>query len=93
MAIVFFLSSIRATDKDFSGLFGRKFTDDEHRESQQTNGFAENYGWIFNAEKVAEHQRIKLNEVWELSYVEFLNSLVYIKAKNEFEREEIKKVK
>jgi hypothetical protein len=85
------LSSIRETDKSFGGLFGRRFEHDSSGNSDEDTSFAASYGWIYNATKVAAHQRIELDKVWQLSYVEFLNALSYLKALNQLEAEQMKR--
>ena len=47
--------------------------------------FTEHFGWINNAKMVSEFENIKLNEVWELPVIQFLNDLNYIKNKNELD--------
>ena len=82
-------------DKSFKGLFDQ--TDDSDRDEQvsgreNVHPFMRNYGWIYQATLVAEHEKIKLEKVYELPTIQFLNDLSYIKAKNEYDREQLKKV-
>jgi hypothetical protein len=82
-------------DKSFKGLFDQ--TDDTDRDEQVSgresiHPFMRNYGWIYQATLVAEHEKIKLAKVYELPTIQFLNDLSYIKAKNEFDTEQLKKV-
>ena len=69
----FFLQAIREVDSRYSGLFGKEEGIDEGDEVE-TNGFIESFGWVYSAKQVAKHNGIKLNEAWDLSYVEFLNN-------------------
>ena len=50
------------------------------------------YGWHHSAELVADLQRIKLEDAYELTTTAFLNALAYLKAKRAYEREQLKKV-
>lgn len=50
------------------------------------------YGWIYQATLIAEHERIKLDEVYNLSTLQVLNDLAYLKSKNAFDSEQMKKV-
>jgi hypothetical protein len=50
------------------------------------------YGWIYQATIIAEHERINLADVFELPTIQALNDLSYIKAKNSFDREQMKKI-
>ena len=52
----------------------------------------ERFGWIYQSTLIADHLRIKLNDVYEISTIEALNSLSYIVAKNNFDLEQKKKV-
>jgi hypothetical protein len=49
------------------------------------------YGWIYQATLIAEHERIKLSEVYELPTIQALNNLSYLKAKNAFDTDQMKK--
>ena len=57
------------------------------------NTFANNYGWIYSTEQVAELERITLDEAYELPILQFLNDLVYLKAKSDNEQKMIEKLK
>jgi hypothetical protein len=51
----------------------------------------QNYGWIYQATLIAEHEKIKLEEAYELSTIQALNDLSYIKSKNAHDIEQQKK--
>ena len=40
------------------------------------------YGWIYQATLLADHERIKLEEVYQLTTITALNGLAYIKSKH-----------
>jgi hypothetical protein len=40
---------------------------------------------------VAEFENISLEQVWQLGVINFLNDLLYIKFKNEFDAEQYKR--
>ncbi len=48
------------------------------------------YGWIYQATLIAEHEKIKLDEVYNLSTIQALNDLAYLKSKTAHDREQIK---
>jgi hypothetical protein len=89
------LSSIQRLDKEFVGLFqdgideGR---DDGRAGRDNGSGFMQRFGWIYQATLIAEHERIKLSEVYELPTIQALNDLSYLKSKNAHDREQIKKI-
>ena len=43
--------------------------------------FTENFGWIYSAKQVAEMEGIPLDAVYDLSVIQFLNDLAYLKQK------------
>jgi hypothetical protein len=49
------------------------------------------YGWIYQATLIAEHERIKLEDVYEMPTIQALNDLSYLKAKNAFDADQMKK--
>ena len=44
------------------------------------------FGWLYNAEQVAEYERIKLNDVFEMPVIQFLNGLSYLKSKGQHQK-------
>ena len=89
------MSSIQRIDNEFKGLFERGV--DEERDGQigsrgNDNGFMQRYGWIYQATIIAEHERINLANAFELPTIQALNDLSYIKAKNSFDAEQMKKI-
>ena len=76
-------------DAQFQGLFeaGDDGEGDDGRSSRGgVSNFMDYYGWHYQATLVAEYERIKLADVWELSAINFLNDLAYLKAKAEHEK-------
>jgi hypothetical protein len=51
-----------------------------------------NYGWIYQATLIAEHERIKLEEVYDLPTIQALNDLAYLKSKNAHDNEQMKQM-
>jgi hypothetical protein len=67
-------------------------SEDEQVASRDTaSGFMQRFGWIYQATIVAEHEKIKLEQVYEMMTIQFLNDLSYLKAKAEYDKEQIKK--
>ena len=48
------------------------------------------YGWIYQAELVADFERVTLDEVMAFPLRRFLNDLIYITNKNIFLNEQLK---
>jgi len=89
------LSSIRGLDKEFSGLFqgGNDEGGNDDRGSRDNgSNFMRVYGWIYQATIIAEHEKIKLDEVYNLPTLQALNDLAYLKSKNAYDSEQMKKV-
>ena len=50
------------------------------------------FGWIYQASLISEHEKIKLEDVFELPAIQFLNDLSYISAKINYDNEQRKKI-
>ena len=75
-------------DALFKGLFDEPVQDDNA--GGTSNWFGESYGWIYSTAQVAEHERITLDEAFNLPTLQYLGDLSYIKAKARHEAEQIK---
>ena len=53
--------------------------------------FIETFGWVANAKMVAEHEAVPIESVWGLGVLHFLNDLLYIKMKSEYDAEQYKR--
>jgi hypothetical protein len=49
------------------------------------------YGWIYQASLIADHEKIKLADVYDIPTIQALNDLSYIKSKNAHDLEQHKK--
>lgn len=59
----------------------------------QEDKFNKRYGWIYSASRVAEYERITLDQAMGLPIRQALNDLAYLKAKASYEAEQFKKLK
>lgn len=56
-------------------------------ESEDTpHPFIEQYGWIFSATKVSEHEGITLDQAFDLPILQALNDLAFLKSKQKFDK-------
>ena len=80
-------------DKSFKGLFdaGDDGEDEQDRSRGNVSNFMRDFGWIYQTELVAKYERIKVSDAYELSTINYLNDLSYLKAKSEYESEQLKK--
>jgi hypothetical protein len=81
-----FLEVIKKLSDQYSGLFGIEDMEQEDLKPL-SNGFNEQYGWIYSAKKVAEFEGIKLDEAYDLPIIQAFNDLSYLKAHQEYEAE------
>lgn len=42
------------------------------------------FGWHYTAEQIAQHQRIELNKVYEMTTIEAINAMSYLKGKAKY---------
>ena len=76
-------------NKEYSGLFE---LDEEGEDVEvKKDGFNETYGWIYSATQVAEHERITLEQAFDLPVRQALNDLSYLKAKRQYDEQQMKK--
>lgn len=71
-------------NEQYRGLFGFANEDDEAEQKETKNAetiFTENFGWIYSAKQVADMEGIPLDAVYDLSVIQFLNDLAYLKQK------------
>ena len=77
----------------YPALFGER-TDgegDDDRASHRGDGsFADDYGWLWAAKEVADFMNIKLSDVWDVNMLEVFNYRMYLKAKANFDRRQLK---
>ena len=77
-------------DRSYKGLFGNLDDDDRAdngAEQPSGNKFMQYFGWHYSAKLIADHENIRVEEVYDRSTIESLNSLAYLKAKADYDRE------
>lgn len=74
--------------RGYNNLFG--LDQEMYDNGQQTDKFNKQYGWIYSATQIAEHERITLDEAFGLPIRQAFNDLLYLKAKNRYEAEQHK---
>lgn len=85
--------------ENFRGLFDIMDKEDEEEETEEEKQIAliptfnSKWGWVRLAEEVKNLLSIKLDEVWDIEIVKFLNYCTYLKEKNEYEAERINEYK
>lgn len=83
----FFLQNFRRFYKLYPTLFGEADAEEGEAEvADFTDGFNENYGWLYNTKRVADLKGIPLDAAFEIQLIEFFNWLVYIKEKDQHDQ-------
>jgi hypothetical protein len=92
-----FVNSFAELIDKYKNLFDNNEVDEDEslddikkKEKLKRHPFIEFYGWEFSATQVAEHNRITLNEAYQLPVVEALNNLAYLKSKQDYEQKQNK---
>lgn len=79
-----FMVSFNDLIDSYSGLFEKEEEeedmDEAPRRKEAEHPFITQYGWIFSAKKVAEHEGMKLEEVFGIPVIQALNDLAYLKG-------------
>jgi len=76
-------------NKEYSGLFD--LAEEGEEVEIVKDGFNDTYGWIYSATMVAEHERITLEQAFDLNVRQALNDLSYLKAKRNYDEQQLKK--
>lgn len=83
------LDSFGRFNIEYKSLFG---IDPDVAGNVQNEDFNKRHGWIYSATKVAQHEGIKLDDAFALPVRQALNDLVFIKAKEKYDAEQLKKL-
>lgn len=84
-----FTDSLNNLIASYPGLFPpppKPRPGEELPKEEKPHPFLEQYGWIFSATQVADHEKIKLDDAYELPIMQALNDLAYLKGKQEYDR-------
>ena len=84
----FFISFAELVDS-YKGLFEKDESEDESEElakPEKPHPFIDQYGWIFSAKQVAEHEGITLDKAFDLPVIQAFNDLAYLKAYQSYQK-------
>ena len=85
-----FLISFAELLDSYKGLFETETQPDEDDEEEvkmeKPHPFIDQYGWIFSAKQVAEHEGITLDKAFELPVIQAFNDLAYLKSYQDYQR-------
>lgn len=82
-AVKTYLESFQKLVESYAGLFE---TDSEVDTMEKPHPFVEQYGWIYSATRVAEHERITLDSAFDLPVIQALNVLAYLKSYQSYQK-------
>jgi hypothetical protein len=83
-----FIAAFAQFNDEYKALFG--LDAEVHSETAFISRFNKQYGWIYSATSIAEHERIPLDHVYRLPVRQALNDLAFLKAKAKYEAEILK---
>lgn len=75
-------------NNQYKNLFG---LDADVSGNVENDEFNKRHGWIYSATQVAEHERITLDQAFELPVRQAFNALIFLKAKSKYEMEQFRK--
>lgn len=81
--VITFIKSFEDLIACYSGLFPKS---EEGEEEEKPHQFILQFGWIFSAKQVAEHEGITLDQAFSLPIIQALNVLAYLKSKQSFDK-------
>lgn len=97
-----FAASLEALVQSYSGLFDKEEPEEEEEDlsapkmpsfGTTSHPFIEQYGWIFSATMVAQHEGLRLMQAFQLPVIQALNDMAYLKSKRKFDEWIAKKKK
>ena len=53
----------------------------------------QNFGWQYCTKSVADHENITISQAYELTTIHYLNTLSYLKAKADYDKEQHRRLK
>lgn len=82
-----FLKSFSDLLKSYEGLFEVEQSEEEEDAIvEKPHVFIEQYGWIYSAKQIAEHEGISLDQAFELPILQAFNTLAYLKSFQSYQK-------
>jgi hypothetical protein len=87
-----FLLSLKDLVQAYKSLFEQDEAEDsEEHEKDEQHPFIQQYGWIFAARQVAQHEGLNIDKAMDLPIIQALNDLAYLKSENNYRKHLSKK--
>ena len=88
-SVIQWVTNVKDLDNSFKGLFNNPDLGQE--DEREGSNFMKYFGWIYQASLISEFEKIKLEDVYKLPSIQFLNDLSYLSAKSNYEADIRKK--
>jgi hypothetical protein len=82
-----FLLSFSELLKSYKGLFEVEQSEEEEDAIvEKPHSFIDQYGWIYSAKQIAEHEGISLDQAFDLPILQAFNTLAYLKSFQSYQK-------
>jgi len=81
-----FLQSFAELLQGYKGLFESDEVVEEDGKMEKPHSFIEQYGWIYSAKQVAQHEGITLDKAFDLPILQAFNALAYLKSEQAYQK-------
>jgi len=81
-----FLQSFSELLQGYKGLFESDEVVEEDGKMEKPHSFIEQYGWIYSAKQVAQHEGITLDKAFDLPILQAFNALAYLKSEQAYQK-------
>jgi hypothetical protein len=80
-----FLQSFAELLQGYKGLFESEELEDDGK-MEKPHPFIDQYGWIYSAKEVAQHEGITLDKAFDLPILQAFNALAYLKSEQSYQK-------
>jgi hypothetical protein len=80
-----FLQSFAELLQGYKGLFESEEVEEDGK-MEKPHPFIEQYGWIYSAKEVAQHEGITLDKAFDLPILQAFNALAYLKSEQSYQK-------
>ena len=80
-----FLQSFAELLQGYKGLFESEDVEEDGK-MEKPHPFIEQYGWIYSAKEVAQHEGITLDKAFDLPILQAFNALAYLKSEQSYQK-------
>jgi hypothetical protein len=81
-----FLQSFAELLQGYKGLFESDEVVEDDGKMEKPHPFIEQYGWIYSAKEVAQHEGITLDKAFDLPILQAFNALAYLKSEQAYQK-------